>query len=152
MRTLESYHIVGFILMYISLHKQYSFKSSELKIHANIYLLASIAPFIVLAASSDSNSIEQLMLVLSYMSTIQALSSIFNFQNEQVIKVKLENYAHTMFVISMLMLMYNKKIAVQIGYLIMIAFSILSLLANKTTINFGIQDYIILHLLFFFTK
>lgn len=154
MKYLESYHVVGFILAYLSLYQSYEITASEIKIQQNIYLLCALAPLLIMVSSSDSAALEQLVLILAYAFTIRSVSTLLYFKDMQTKpqKSNIEHYAHMVFLISILMLIYNRKINVYGAYVGMCGFSILSLLSRKVTVSFCIQDYIILHLLFFFTK
>lgn len=152
MRTLESYHILGFIVAYLSLYKSYELTLPDIKIQNNVYILCAIAPLLALCGSTDCNSLEHLTLVLAYAFFIRGMSVMFALKSDPKYKIEIENYAHMIFIISLLMLIYNNKVQFNIAYPIMIVFSAVSLMANKTTINYCMNDYILLHLLFFFTK
>ena len=148
MKNLESYHILGFILAYLSLHNNYKLPELSLSLSNNVYNLFALAPFIIFASQADANNIEQLILVLSYASTVKALGNIFDSTKP----LKLENYTHMIFIISLLMLIYNDKLNAYSAYAMMIAFTFGSIATKKNSVQFCMNDLILLHLLFFFTK
>lgn len=148
MKNLESYHILGFILAYISLYNNFKLPETSLSISNNVYNLIALAPFFIFASQADANNLEQLILVLSYASTIKALGNLFDSSKP----LKLENYTHMVFIISLLMLIYNEKINLNVAYAVMIAFCIGSIASKKNNVQVCLNDIIIIHLLFFFTK
>ena len=151
MRNFESYHIIGFLLAYLSLNNKYSIQIPEISITDTVYTLLSVSPMIAVLSTTNSQSFEHLLLVLSYIFTERSLSSLITIDNKST-NVKFTNYLHMVFVISLLLLIYNQKFNIQVGYAMMIGFSILTLMSNKTSLSFALQDYFIIHLLFFFTK
>ena len=152
MKSLESYHIVGFLIAYLSLYDHHMLQLPQITLQKQIYLLCALAPLLMVASSSDCGTLEQLVLVLAYAFFIRGISTIVYLKNEKSTEVTLENYGHMVFLISTLMLIYNKKTNLYGSYAAMAAFSTLSLLSNKVTLSFCVHDYILLHLLFFFTK
>ena len=148
MKSLESYHILGFVLAYLSLYNNYKLPETTLSISKNVYNMIALAPFLIFASQADANNLEQLILVLSYASTVKALGNIFDTSTP----LKLESYTHMIFVISLLMLIYNGKININVAYAMMIAFSIGSIATQKNSVQFCVNDMILIHLLFFFTK
>jgi hypothetical protein len=151
MRNFESYHIIGFLLAYLSLNNKYSIQIPKISITDTVYTLLSVSPMIAVLSTTNSQSFEHLLLVLSYIFTERSLSSLITIDNKST-NVKFTNYLHMVFVISLLLLIYNQKFNIQVGYAMMIGFSILTLMSNKTSLSFALQDYFIIHLLFFFTK
>ena len=152
MKNLESYHIIGFLVAYLSLYQHTLLQLPQITLQKPIYLLCALAPLFMVASSSDCSALEQLVLVLAYAFFIRGISTIVYLKNENPTIVTLENYGHMVFLISILMLIYNKKTNIYGSYAAMAVFSIVSLLSNKVTLSFCVHDYILLHLLFFFTK
>ena len=152
MKSLESYHIVGFLVAYLSLYQHQVLQLPQITLQKQIYLLCALAPFLMVVSSSDCATLEQLVLVLAYAFFIRGISTVVYLQKEKPTEVTLENYGHMVFLISTLMLIYNKKTNIYGSYVAMAVFSTISLLSNKITISFCVHDYILLHLLFFFTK
>jgi hypothetical protein len=152
MRNFESYHIIGFLLAYLSLNNKYLVQIPKVSITDTVYTLISVAPMVAVLTTTNSQSFEHSLLVLSIIFTERSLSSLITIDNNNSTKVKLTNYLHMIFIISLLLLVYNQKVNIPIGYAIMVGFSMLSLMSNKTSIPFALQDFLIIHLLFFFTK
>ena len=152
MKQLESYHITGFILAYIALHKKFNVKTTPLKITNTLYKLCALSPLILLLAKVESKTMEQLVIVLSYVYGLKALQAIVNINDTPEIKLDWNNYAYSLGVISILMLIYTKLVTTQVGYMLMLSFFILSIWANKISFSDSTNDLVILHLLFFFTK
>ena len=148
MKNLESYHILGFLLAYVSLYNNYKLPNISLNVSNNVYNLIALAPLLVFASQADANSLEQLVLVLSYASAARALENMFDTSQP----LKIENFTHMISIISMLMLIYNEKLNITAAYAIMICFSVLSVLTRKNSVQFCANDILLLHLLFFFTK
>lgn len=152
MKSLESYHILCFIIAYMSIYQTIPVQAPELKIPRNIYVCIALAPILWLASSTDSSALEQLALVCSYGFFIRACSTMIHLAKDTKTNVSFESYAHMVTIISILMMIYNKNINVYSAYIMMITFSIMSLCSQKTTIQFCVEDYVLMHLLFFFTK
>ena len=148
MKNLESYHILGFLLAYVSLYNNYKLPNISLTVSNNVYNLIALAPLLVFASQADANSLEQLVLVLSYASAAKALGNMFDSSQP----MKIENYTHMICIISVLMLIYNEKLNVTAAYTMMTCFSVLSVLMQKNSVQFCVNDILLLHLLFFFTK
>lgn len=148
MKNLESYHILGFILAYLSLYNNYKLPESSLNVSNNVYNLIALAPFFVFVSQADANNLEQLLLVLSYAASAKALGNMFDSSKP----LKIEHYTHMVFIISLLMLIYNEKLNINVAYAIMIAFTIGSVISRKVSVQFSLNDLVLLHLLFFFTK
>lgn len=149
MKNFESYHVLGFILAYLSLHNNYVVSLPEMKASLFTYGLLSIAPFVGVL-STDVSSLEHVLLVLSYAFTEKAIGSLIVMEDKQ--KAVLSEYLHIVFVISILMLIYNRKLNVQLGYIFLLTFTMFSLSSRKVSLQYALKDYLIIHLLFFFTK
>tara|TARA_B110000977_G_C11090636_1_gene496731 strand:- start:1021 stop:1479 length:459 start_codon:yes stop_codon:yes gene_type:complete len=152
MKNFESYHIIGFLLAYISLSNSHTVVVPKIQTTTAVYAMVSLAPLLGILSTSDSVSIEHLLLVLSYACTERALGSLIVLNDSKHTKVGVTNYLHMIFTVSILILIYTQRINVSVGYTTLIAFTIFSFLSRKITVQFALQDYIIIHLLFFFAK
>ena len=138
MKNFESYHVIPFLLAYLSLNNSYNFNTPVINITKTVYSIISLAPLIGVLALTDSDSVEHLLLVLSYAFAQRSLGSLVVLNNDKPPKVTLSNYLHIVFLISILMLVYNKKIN--------IAFFDLEDFSNKKKTDTFISDknYLIL--------
>ena len=152
MKNFESYHVIPFLLAYLSLNNSYNFNTPVINITKTVYSIISLAPLIGVLALTDSDSVEHLLLVLSYAFAQRSLGSLVVLNNDKPPKVTLSNYLHIVFLISILMLVYNKKININVGYVVLISFTLFTLFSKYSQLPLVIQDYIVVHLLFFFTK
>ena len=152
MRNFESYHLIGFLLAYFSLERSYAINVPHLKVTNFVYTAVSSIPFFTVLVNTNSESLEHLLLVLSYVFTERSLGALVTMDNSNSTKLQMSNYVHMIFLISMLILIYNKTLSIQLGYILSLVYTILSLMSRKTSISFALQDYIIIHLIFYFTK
>ena len=159
MSKFESYHIIGFVLAYISLYYKSTIKMPQIQTSQFAYILTALLPLFAVIGTTSADSLEHISLVLSYAFAQHAVGNIIkineiseplNPSNKK--SATISQYMHMTFLISVLMLIYNGKVNMYMGYALLFAFTTFSFMNNKINTSNALRDYVIIHLLFFFTK
>lgn len=156
MKTFESYHIVSFFIIYFALTNSSPLTIPHLVLPSLFLQIAAVLPVLALIFSSNTDSLEHLLLICSYFSFIRSFSSPKLTSSTSCQKpLTLDTFIHGFFLASILILMYNDiipKSYISLSYVYALAFSSLYIISKNTTLDFVLQDYAFIHLIFFFTK
>jgi len=145
-------HLVGYILTYIALFVTIKSKTSiHVKAFQNfnkyIILLISVLPSIFVY---DINGLDHLFRMLSFCSGYISLKTILNGKSSNV-----KDYIHPIFLSGMLVSIYNSSVLRKYTFVLYITYFIYAILLtsnNISDLSTLLNDSILTHLIFFFTK
>ena len=157
MTKFELYHLLSFVLLYLyATNNVYKIDPPKVEINDTVYLSSLLLPIMILLSNNNLSNIDQTVVIMS--------SIIFTYTLPQVISLsevkensrkKIVRFAHPFMIVLVLMLLYSQSVDMKYMYPMyagMIAFSIISVTAGKRDFKYILNDYVLCHLLFFFTK
>lgn len=155
MKKFESYYAVSFLLLYLSFYNKDPILFPYIKINLNFLIALSSLPILFLLSKSNSDILEHFFVITSFFTAIRSFSSpkISYFNNER--PFNLSQFSHPIAIASIILLFYYKLIDsshIYISYFLLSIFSFLHIFSKISSIDFILQDYVLIHLLFFYSK
>lgn len=145
-------HLIGFILTYIAF-----FVSKQSKVYLTIKQFENFNEYIIFMISllpvffvHNMNGVDHIFRILSFCSGYISLKNIINGE-----KSKIKDYIHSVFLTGMLVSIYNNSILRKYTLLLYVLYAtyIALLTSNKLQdLSTLMNDSILTHLIFFFTK
>ena len=151
---MKEYHLLAFLVTYYAVTRT---SREKLKVPAlpitlpkyTEYALCAL-PLLSTLNSGNTDSVEQLVVVLSYLFVIRAMKSLASGSEHTI-----EELLLPVFISGVIMTLYTNpelRRYMFLAYAVMIGYAALLLSKNKTTTDNVIDDFILSHLVFFFSK
>ena len=157
MMKFELYHLFSFVLLYLyTTNNVYKINLPKIKLNNAIYTSSLLVPLIAVVSNKNKLGIEQTIVIMSYIIFIYALPQVITLSETEINKHNdVVRFAHPLMIVLALMLLYSQTVDQKYMFPMysgLIAFSLLSVAAGKIDLKYIFNDYVLCHLIFFFTK